>query len=73
MEQAGDKHSHVFSSMFGRRGCHTPLVAIVCFSVFRLINHEYFMIACSLLDKAPGPVMGNVNDVRDNKFECRAA
>lgn len=38
---------------FGRRGCHTPRVAIVCFSVVRLINHEYFMIACSLLDKVP--------------------
>lgn len=41
----------LLTSVFGRRGCHTPRVAIVCFSVVRLINHEYFMIACSLLDK----------------------
>lgn len=46
-------NSYVATSLFGRRGCHTPRVAIVCFSVVRLINHEYFMIACSLLDKVP--------------------
>lgn len=41
------------TSLFGRRGCCTPWVAIVCFSVVKLINHEFFMIACSLLDKVP--------------------
>lgn len=51
--RASVKRSHVATSLFGRRGCHTPRVAIVCFSVVRLINHEYFMIACSLLDKIP--------------------
>lgn len=48
-------------NLFGR-ACHAPQVGAVCFSVGRLINHEYFMIACSRSDRAAG-LMENINVV----------